>query len=177
MISSESASLPFDQVPKWINVLKELGIPTLLGGILGILSSYLLFTFQSKREDKKEKKDTANKIFSEVYSYNVTAGTEVLFNFKFPNATQEEKISNQNRFAQAAKNYNEMEALADLTVGKECAESLERIKTLIPAIQEEFKEKFIKGNPPKNRHETEKGKEYDKELENLKKILKKWISS
>jgi len=155
-------------------------IAILIIGTLGVgsfVSSYFLFRFQANQENKKKRQEIAEKIISEVYSYNVTIGNELLLNSSKENnqRTDKEKEESHLRFTQAAKSYNEAIALADLYIGKKAVVLLEEILKLIPKIQQELKNSLETDKPVKNRHETDAGKEFDKKLIELNKILKKYI--
>ncbi|OGK29733.1 hypothetical protein A3B50_04180 [Candidatus Roizmanbacteria bacterium RIFCSPLOWO2_01_FULL_40_42] len=154
-----------DQLPQWVVIAQQLGVPTILGAAIGLGSSYLLFKLATKREGIKWKQDIAEKILKEVYSYNV-----VVINLFHPG-----QPFNKEGFIEAARKFNEVEAVADLFVSSDVQSNLEKIKSLILEMKDEIDEKFKQGHLKGNRRELLSGKKYYEELDKLKENLRKWL--
>ncbi len=100
------------QLPQWVSIAKELGVPTIFGAIIGYLVSFISYKLNINKENKKWRQEVAQQILKEVYSYNAVAINELQQKPTTPELLESVRI----RFVDAVKKLNEAEALADLFV-------------------------------------------------------------
>jgi len=151
-------------LPQWVTIITALGIPTLLGALIGIIASFATYKLNSNKDDKKWRQSISEQILQEVYSYNGVAVNILIF---FP--------SKPEMLIEAVDKVNRAAALADLYVNDKVHKSVETLIILVGEIKNEIEKEIKSGKSSGSRHDLESGKKYDEELKKLKNHLKEWI--
>lgn len=172
-------------LPSWVLIFKELGVSgaigALVGGAIGFLSTYIIYSRQEKARIKRERLELGRKILATVRSYRITIGNDLVRLMliepkdrkKYPDLI-DKLLAN---FVEAAKDFNKMEALADLHMDKRIKRLLEDIKKLNLLLTQESVDMTKKGKENWVISDMKSGKKYLRKYNRLLKVVKEWVDS
>lgn len=178
-ISSTSGQIN-QNLPLWVGYIRDLGLPALVGVIVGALinvaNSFVFDSLHKKEKEKERREKLATEIISTIKAYNVihsnNYGQLLMGGYK----PEKEWLIRQ-KLMEGIERYNEMEAKVSLNLPEHWEKEVEDIKTLILKKTEEIDSLRKKGITQGQIYDLETGKEYMKKFKEIRDNLKKWINS
>ena len=176
MIATTSASLNF---PSWVYIAKELSIPailgTLLGALIGYLSSLRLFILQRKKEEENTSKELVKRIVSTIAKLDIRLSNNLMkFYEEYDSSSidlgkveelDKEKLS-------AYEELNELAALARFFINRDAETKIKKIKDLIKKDVDSTYKSIKSGNFKGRLPSRDK---YDENIIKLNRILRTWL--
>lgn len=146
------------------NLLIQLGLPSIIGVLIGGLMGYLPIKWQLSAQSKKDKLEIAEKIISSVYNFNIAVeSNRVIAIFgKKDRPRQDFDLTPVTRMDEAI-------GLTKLYIGEETAQKLVSIKRTAT----ELADIIVKVQPSEKRNLLEY-KKFQKELDSIISDLIKW---
>ena len=176
MITTSIASLYF---PPWVFIAKELSIPvilgTLIGALIGYLSSLRLFTLQRKKEEGNANRELVKRIISTIAKLDIRLSNNLMKFYEIydSSAINSGKIEELDKEKlNAYEELNELAALARFFINRDAETKIRKINNL---IKEDVKDTYknIKSGGFKGRLPSRD--KYDENIIKLNRILTAWL--
>lgn len=149
------------------NISNQLGIPSLLGVLLGGILSYFPIRWQLSQQTKKDKQRIAEKIISSIFNYNIVL-ENIHFQKKIGKKESETQIS---ELLASVNRIDESIGLAKLYIDDEISEKIVSVKRIIGELSTAIVNKTYS-----EKRELPEYKKFSSETDIIVNKLKKWTN-